>query len=90
MKNKETLEVHIWDKYLMFAYILGIAEKVAKQLKMLYLEILKQENIDQGTLILINNFSSSTVHTVLSARSFAESYSLGGGFSSGFKGGGSR
>ena len=43
--KKETLEVHLWDEYLMFAYLFGIADKVAKQLKNLYPELLEQ-NID--------------------------------------------
>lgn len=90
MKNKETLEVHIWDEYLMFAYLFGIADKVAKQLKKLYPEIMEQQDIDYGTIMLINSFSNSTVRAASSARSAAESYSSGGGgFSSGGGGGGS-
>ena len=38
MDTKEVLEVHIWDEYLMFAYLFGIADKVAKQLKNMYPE----------------------------------------------------
>lgn len=90
INTKETLEVHLWDEYLMFAYLFGIADKVAKQIKNLYPELLEQNNIDFDTIIIINNISTSTVHAASAARSAAESYhSGGGGFSSGGGGGGS-
>ena len=33
MQNKEAIEVKLWDEYLMFAYLFGMADKVAKQFK---------------------------------------------------------
>ena len=88
--TKETLEVHIWDEYLMFAYLFGIADKVAKQIKNLYPDLMEQSNIDFDTIIIINNISTSTVSAASAARSAAEHYSSGGGgFSSGGGGGGS-
>ena len=88
--TKETLEVHIWDEYLMFAYLFGMADKVAQQIKNLYPELLEQQDINFDTIIIINNISSSTVRAASAARSAAESYSSGGGgFSSGGGGGGS-
>ena len=88
--TREVLEVHIWDEYLMFAYLFGIAEKVAKQLKNLYPEVLVDNNIDYGTLIYINHLSTSSVSAATSARERAQSYSSGGGgFSSGGGGGSS-
>ena len=90
INTRETIEVHIWDEYLMFAYIFGIADKVAKQLKNLYPQLLEQQNFDYDTIMIINNISTSTVHAASAARSAAESYSSGGGgFSSGGGGGGS-
>ena len=91
INTRETIEVHIWDEYLMFAYLFGIADKVAKQLKNLYPELLEQNsNMDYTTIMMINNFSNTTVNAASSARSAAEHYSSGGGgFSSGGGGGGS-
>ena len=91
INTRETLEVHIWDEYLMFAYLFGIADKVAKQLKNLYPELMEQqENMDYTTIMMINNFSTTTVQAASTARSAAEHYSSGGGgFSSGGGGGGS-
>ena len=93
MKNKEAIEVKLWDEYLMFAYLFGMADKVAKQFKNLYPEVVQEmqaNNIDYGTFIYINNISTRTVHAASAARQAAESYSSGGGgFSSGGGGGGS-
>lgn len=97
MDTKEVLEVHIWDEYLMFAYLFGIADKVAKQLKNMYPEIIEEMNIDYDTLIFINHISVRSVSVASSARSAAQRYSSGGGgfssgggggFSGGFSGGG--
>ena len=90
ISSKETLEVHLWDEYLMFAYIFGIASEVAKQIKNLYPELLEQNNIDFDTIIIINNISTNTVHAASAARSAAQNYhSGGGGFGIGGGGGGS-
>lgn len=93
MKNKEAFEVHLWDEYLMFAYIFGIADKVAKQFKNLYPEVIKDmqsNNFDYNTFLFVNTISNRSVSAASSARSAAQSYSSGGGgFSSGGGGGGS-
>ena len=93
MQTKEAFEVKLWDEYLMFAYIFGIADKVAKQFKNLYPEIITEmqnSNFDYDTFIFVNNLSTSSVKAASSARSAAQSYSSGGGgFSSGGGGGGS-
>lgn len=93
MQNKEAIEVKLWDEYLMFAYLFGMADKVAKQFKNLYPEIVREmeaNNLDYGTFVYINNISTRSVHAASAARQAAESYSSGGGgFSSGGGGGGS-
>ena len=94
MGTKEVMEVKLWDEYLMFAYLFGIADKVAKQLKDMYPEILEPGTsdllLDYDMVLFINNMSMRSVSAASSARSAAESYSSGGGgFSSGGGGGGS-
>lgn len=93
IKEKEVIEVKLWDQYLMFAHLFGIADKVAKQLKDLYPEVVKKlqdTGIDIGTIYYINSISTSSVKAASSARAAAESYSGGGGgFSAGGGGGGS-
>lgn len=93
--TKEVIEVHLWDEYLMFAYLFGIADKVAKQLKNMYPEYIESldNNIDFDTIIFFNTISTRSISAANSARASAESYSSyssgGGGFSSGGGGGGS-
>lgn len=93
MDTKEVMEVKLWDEYLMFAYLFGIADKVARQMKNMYPEIvtaMEQSNFDYNTVVFINRISVNTVSAASSARSAAQSYSSGGGgFSSGGGGGGS-
>lgn len=90
INTKEVMEVHLWDEYLMFAYIFGTADKVAKQLKNLYPEVINNYDVDFDTLLYINYISTRSVTAASSARARAESYSSGGGgFSSGGGGGGS-
>ena len=93
INTKEVMEVKLWDEYLMFAYLFGIADKVAKQFKDMYPEIIEQmqeQNFDYDTLIFVNHISMRSVSAASSARAAAESYSSGGGgFSSGGGGGGS-
>ncbi|MBQ3435773.1 MAG: DUF2207 domain-containing protein [Bacilli bacterium] len=93
MNTKETMEVKLWDHYLMFAYLFGMAEKVAKQMKNLYpkeIAKLEQQGMDIGTIMYIDHLSTASVHAATAARAAAQSYSGGGGgFSSGGGGGGS-
>ena len=90
INTKETMEVKLWDEYLMFAYLFGIADKVAKQIKNLYPDLMEQNNFDYDSIIIINSISHSTVNAASSARRAAENYtSGGGGFSIGGGGGGS-
>lgn len=91
--KKEPIEVKLWNEYLMYAQIFGIADKVMKRFKDLYPEIMsemEQYNFDYGTFVFVNSVSSSGVSAASAARSAAQSYSGGGGgFSSGGGGGGS-
>ena len=91
IETKEAIEVKLWDEYIMFAYLFGIADKVAKQFKKLYPEYIENlDNIDFDTIIFLNTISVRSVSAANTARSRAESYSSGGGgFSSGGGGGGS-
>ena len=91
--KREPIEVKLWNEYLMFAQLLGMAKEVMKQFKKLYPEITEQiesMGYDYTTFVFIDSISSSTVSAASAAKSAAESYSGGGGgFSSGGGGGGS-
>ncbi len=88
IKDREAIEVKLWQEYLIYAQIFGIAEKVAKQFKRLYPDVITDTSYD--SIIFIHTMSYHSIYHAESARSRAESYSSGGGgFSSGGGGGGS-
>lgn len=93
INEKEPIEVALWDEYLIYAQIFGMADEVAKQFKKLYPEITEQMNnlgYDYDDIIFMYAISNSGISSASAARSRAESYSSGGGgFSSGGGGGGS-
>ena len=88
LAKSNPIEVHMWEEYLMFAQIFGIAEQVAKDFKKIYPDEITDLSINQA--IFINNISYRGMTKAISARDRARSYSSGGGgFSSGGGGGGS-
>lgn len=88
MQDKEAIEVMLWEEYLMYAQIFGVAEKVAKQFKKLYPDVITDYSYD--SVIFLHTISYSSMVSASTARSRAESYSAGGGgFSSGGGGMGS-
>ena len=94
IKDRETIEVHLFEDYLIIAQILGIAEKVQKQLSKLYPETLEQTDFTYNNLYFIQRSVYRGISTARTSKSSAESrarsYSSGGGgFSSGGGGGGS-
>ena len=93
IKEREPIEVNLWQEYLMYAQIFGIADEVASQFKKLYPEVIQEmETMGYGynDIIFIHSISSDGIKSASSAKARAESYSGGGGgFSSGGGGGGS-
>lgn len=85
--KREAIEVTMWEEYLMYAQIFGIADKVAEQFKKLYPDIITDYSYD--SIIFIHTVSYSGMRSASSARSNAYSFG-GGGRSSGGGGGGSR
>ena len=96
INEKEPIEVKLWDEYLMFAQIFGMADEVAEQFKKLYPEVIEAMNaqhFDYSDLVFIRTLSNTGISTAAAksaAVARASSYSGGGGgFSSGGGGGGS-
>ena len=91
--KKEPIEVKLWNEYLMYAQIFGMAKLVMERFKELYPEVIEDMdnyNFDYGTFMFLDSITSSGVSAASAARSAAQSYSSGGGgFSSGGGGGGS-
>ena len=91
IQERYAIEVELFEDYLIYAQLLGIAKQVSKQFKELYPDMIEQTNYGSyDSIIYINYCSSRGVSSANSARAAAESYnSGGGGFSSGGGGGGS-
>ena len=89
--ERTAIEVNLFENYLIYAQMMGIAKKVAKQFKELYPDIVEQSAFySYDNIIFINACASHGISEANSAKSRAESYSSGGGgFSSGGGGGGS-
>ena len=91
IKEREPLEVTLFEEYLIYAQMMGIAKKVAKEFKEIYPEIVEQSKfVSYDNIIIINAYATHGISTARSAEARARSYSSGGGgFSSGGGGGGS-
>ena len=89
--DRQAIEVELFEDYLIFAQMMGIAKQVSKQFKELYPDMIEQTNYGTyDNIIYINYCSSRGIASANSARAAAQSYSGGGGgFSSGGGGGGS-
>ena len=88
--KKQPIEVTMWEQYLIYAQVFGIAKQVAKTFKDLYPEIVKDMEItgvDYASIVRLNDITTRTVSAASSAKTRAESYSSGGGGGS-FGGGG--
>lgn len=48
MPEREYFEVHIWEEYLIYAQLLGVADKVEQQFSRLYPDFNQQTNLDIG------------------------------------------
>ncbi len=88
IKERKAIEVKLWEEYLIYAQIFGIAKKVAKEFKRLYPDVLTDDYYDD--IVFIHTISYNGVSAASAAKTRAESYSSGGGgFSSSGGGGGS-
>lgn len=92
MPEREYMEVHIWEEYLIFAELLGIADKVQEQFSRLYPNFNQLSNVNtQRTLVAVRRMAHSGCNGVrLGRQNYSSSTrrSHGGGGKS-FRSGGS-
>lgn len=89
--EKEVVEVKMWEEYLIFASILGIADKVSEQLGELCPTFNQQSNLDTVyTMHMIHLFAYDSMRASRNAAMAAQQTSRSGGFGGGasFGGGG--
>ena len=89
LDKREVPEIAIWEHSLVFATAFGIADKVLKQLKVVYPNIENDLNVNTYTcmyFMMNTNFSSSFSNAISTSMSSAYSSASGGG--GGFSGGG--
>lgn len=96
MKEKEVPELALWEKYLVYATAFGIADKVLKQLKVVYPQITDMDYMNSHGYSYLyfmsygnfsNNFINS-INTSITNTYNSVNYSSGSGGGGGFSGGG--
>lgn len=104
-KERTTAEVGLWQDYLIFASLFGIADKVAKELKDINPKMFEEAvGMDPYTYVNVMRMSNSLANSITNAKIAAQqaeararggygghsSFGGGGGFSGGGFGGGAR
>ena len=67
MTDKEVIDVMLWEEYLMYAQVLGVAKKVAKQFKKVYPDIITDYDFE------VFDFISDVTYASLATYSFEKS-----------------
>lgn len=89
LKEKEVPDLVLWEKFLVYATAFGIAEKVIKQLKIVYPEYNDMDYSVYPNMYIFMNTDFSRSFTAVS-NSMSSSFSSGTGGGGGFSGGGGR
>lgn len=97
LDKREVPELVVWEKYLVYATVMGVADKVIKQLKIVYPDFDKiSDGLTTYTYMNLmlhtdfsNSFSNAISSSIQSARAtYSSTYSSGSGGGGGFSGGG--
>ncbi|MFI3307141.1 MAG: DUF2207 domain-containing protein [Mycoplasmatota bacterium] len=96
IKDKSYIEVHMWEKYLIVAQLLGVADKVEKEFSSLYPNYFENSGIQESvrSVSYVSDFTYHSYHVSQSSSSSSgsggSSSRSGGGSSRGSSGGGFR
>ncbi len=94
LNEKEVPDLILWEKYLVYATVFGISEKVLKQLKIKYPDMMNDNNLNNTTYMYLMYNSSlntsfiSSINNSITTSYTAGNYSSGSGSGGGFSGGG--
>ncbi len=87
--ERESQEVHLWQDYLVYASLFGIAKKVAKELRDINPQAFDEVMVnDYPTVIRVIDMSDGLSRSITNARTVAQQSSAGYGGHSSFGGGG--
>lgn len=89
LNEKEIPALEVWEEYLVYATVFGIADKVIKQLKLVYPQIENMDNFNTCSYVYLmshTDFNSSFSRAINS--SIPSTMSSGSGGGGGFSGGG--
>lgn len=89
LDEKEIPALELWEEYLVYATVFGIADKVIKQLRLVYPQIDEMDNFNTASYVYLmshTNFNTSFSRAINSSISSTMSSGSGGG--GGFSGGG--
>ena len=94
MPEREYKEVVVWEEYLIFANLLGIADKVSEQFSKIYPKFNEEASFDVDTsrmvaMSFVNTSFKGYERGVAASRDYSGGSSWGGGGGSSFSGGGS-
>lgn len=92
LNEKEIPALELWEEYLVYATVFGIADKVIKQLKIVYPEIKEMDSFGTTSYVYLmshTDFNSSFNSAIISSisRTMSSGSGAGGGFSVGGGGG---
>ena len=73
IKDREAIEVHLFEEYLIYAQMLGIANQVAKQFKQLYPNIIIETSfLSYNSLLDVNTWCTNSIESANTAKLKAE------------------
>lgn len=89
LNEKEIPALELWEEYLVYATVFGIADKVIKQLKIVYPEINEMDNFSTTSYIyLMSHTDFNSSFNIAISSSISSAMSSGSGAGGGFSGGG--
>jgi len=92
--KKELPEIKLWEKYMVYATVLGVADKVEEAMKINLTDLSDKEinalpsYLFNTNLNFSNNFSKSISNSIISSQNVSTSMSSGSGYGGGFSSGG--
>lgn len=87
LNEREAKNVYIWDDLLIWASLLGIADKVSEEFRKLYPEYAEETVLTSDVIYWVHMYPTRAVSAATSAAASATSSGLGGGTSIGGGGG---